>query len=156
MARAGSGNDLLALRRYNPGDSHRLIHWKASARTQQLLVRQFAAESAEAFSAWLQTDGATWSSPEQFERFVSFAATLCEDLFRTGRLSSVIIDDREPLRLRGVRDLEVLLNSLAVLQPSAAADSPTSLRSRANLITFSPEGPKGVSAWVHGERIASV
>ncbi|MEO5960980.1 MAG: DUF58 domain-containing protein, partial [Opitutaceae bacterium] len=45
MARAGTGADLLALRRYASGDSHRLIHWKASARTQQLLVRQFAAES---------------------------------------------------------------------------------------------------------------
>jgi uncharacterized protein (DUF58 family) len=44
VSRPGSGGDLLALRRYAHGDSHRLIHWKASARLRTLLVRQFAAE----------------------------------------------------------------------------------------------------------------
>ena len=60
VTRPGSGNDLLALRRYQTGDSHRLIHWKASARMRQLLVRQFAAESAEGFSLWLETPAAVW------------------------------------------------------------------------------------------------
>ena len=39
-SRAGSGDDLLAVRRYASGDSHRQIHWKASARLRQLVVRQ--------------------------------------------------------------------------------------------------------------------
>jgi uncharacterized protein (DUF58 family) len=35
----------------------RLIHWKASARAGQLLVRQHSAESAEGFSIWVDPVG---------------------------------------------------------------------------------------------------
>ena len=115
--RAGSGGDLLALRRYDAGDSHRLIHWKASARSGQLLVRQFAAESTTGFALWLRTDAAVWKRPEQFELLVSLAATMAEDLFRAGQLDSAALDDEAPLPMRRVRDLEQFLDRLAVVQP---------------------------------------
>ncbi|OYU97938.1 MAG: DUF58 domain-containing protein, partial [Verrucomicrobiales bacterium VVV1] len=91
-ARAGGGGDLLALRRYADGDSHRLIHWKASARTQQLLVRQFTAESSQGYAVWVRTDAGLWPRAEQFEVLVSFAATLVEDLFRGGQLQTLALD----------------------------------------------------------------
>src|SRR5690606_12358547 len=105
VARAGSGADLLALRRYTTGDSHRMIHWKASARTGTLLVRQMAAENAEGYSLWLRTDAGIWSRPEQFELLISFMATLAEDLFRAGRLLAVSIDNGPALPIRRVHDL---------------------------------------------------
>ncbi len=40
----GSGQDLLSLRGYQPHDDLRRIDWKATARTRQLTVREFAAE----------------------------------------------------------------------------------------------------------------
>ena len=40
----GGGQDLLSLRGYQPHDDLRRIDWKATARTQQLTVREFAAE----------------------------------------------------------------------------------------------------------------
>ncbi len=40
----GGGQDLLALRNYQPQDDLRRIDWKATARTRQLIVREFAAE----------------------------------------------------------------------------------------------------------------
>jgi uncharacterized protein (DUF58 family) len=40
----GRGQDLYALRDYLPNDSARHVHWKASARTGQLMVREFARE----------------------------------------------------------------------------------------------------------------
>ncbi len=157
-ARAGSGSDLLALRRYEAGDSHRLIHWKASARTRQLLVRQFAAETAEAFSLWLRTDAAEWQRPEQFELLVSFAATLAEDLFRAGTLMNVALDDEPPAPVRRVRDLEAWLDCLAAVeapQSDAGARPSPSVAGRRNLITFVPDGPRGVAAWVEGQRFAT-
>lgn len=40
----GMGQDLLSLRDYQPQDDLRLIDWKATARTRQLTVREFAAD----------------------------------------------------------------------------------------------------------------
>ncbi len=170
VARAGSGGDLLALRRYAPGDSHRLIHWKASARLQQLLVRQFAAESQEAFSVWLQTPAETWIHPEQFELLLSFAASLTEDLFRAGKLTGVALNRESTRPVRRIHDLETFLNQLAVIEPvgdpagtlaaatagsGAGRVSPVAI-GRKNIITFAPDGVRGVAAYVDGEKNAAV
>lgn len=156
VARAGTGGDLLALRRYAAGDSHRLIHWKASARTGTLLVRQFAMESAEGFSLWLRTDAAVWSRAEQFELLVRLVASLAEDLFRAGRLQGVAIDAEPPAPVRRVHDLELLLDRLAVLQPAADSVGFAGLPvAKQNLMTFAPDGGRGVVAYVDGQIAAS-
>ena len=174
VARPGAGNDLLALRRYQAGDSHRLIHWKASARLRQLMVRQFAAESAEGFFLLLETPPGSWPRAEQFELLCRFAATLAEDLFTAGRLTGARVNIEEPMAIRRVRDLESFLDRLAVLEPEAenhppepsrraggretspdsSVGSPAS-RSRRNVITFAPEGTRGVAAYVDGEKSAT-
>ncbi|MEO6874755.1 MAG: DUF58 domain-containing protein [Opitutaceae bacterium] len=158
-SRTGSGGDLLALRRYAPGDSHRLIHWKASARSRSLLVRQFAAESTEGFSLWLRTDATIWPRPEQFELLVSFCATLAEDLFRAGQLISAALDDEAPVPVRRVADLELLLDRLAVVQPgkkTPASDGVGVTKAKRNVLTFAPDGARGVAAYVDGEKTATV
>lgn len=156
VARAGSSGDLFALRRYETGDSHRLIHWKASARTRTLLVRQFAAESAEGFSLWLRTDAEVWGRPEQFELLVSFCATLAEDLFRAGRLLTVALDDEPPAPVRRVPDLEAFLDKLAVVRPrGTAAPAGSWSVEKQNVMTFAPDGARGVAAFVDGKKAAS-
>jgi uncharacterized protein (DUF58 family) len=168
--RAGDGGDLMALRRYAPGDSHRLVHWKATARTRQLLVQQFSAEQSEGFSLWLNTDSARWNRAEQFELLLRFSATLAEDLFRAGRLEAVALDD-EPLRpVRRLRDVELFLDRLAVVRPltdendselSGRNETPGVKRTQSsfiggrNLLTFVPDGARGVAAYVDGKKIAA-
>lgn len=160
VARPGSGGDLLALRKYAPGDSHRLIHWKASARAGQLLVRQFARESRERLRLWVNTDAARWPREEQFEAMLSLAATLAEDLFRAGRLASVAMDDRPARPVRRAGDVLEFLNELAVAErreragaSSVGADE-RGHRGEGRLV-FLPAGTRGVEAWIDGEKAAA-
>ncbi|MFM7750152.1 MAG: DUF58 domain-containing protein [Opitutaceae bacterium] len=156
--RAGGGSDLLALRRYAPGDSHRLVHWKASARSGTLLVRQFAAESTDGCSLWIRTDRELWPEPERFELLVGFAATYAEDLFRQGRLRAVALDREAPRPVRGLRDLEDLLDRLALAVPAAesrADAAPDPRAGRGRVVVFAAEGPHGVAAFAEGIKVAS-
>ena len=156
--RAGGGSDLLALRRYAPGDSHRLVHWKASARSGALLVRQFAAESSEGCTLWIRTERELWREPARFELLVGFAATYAEDLFRQGRLRAVAIGREAPRPVRGVRDLEELLDRLALAAPSGESGreaTPDYRAGRGSVVVFAPEGPYGVAAFAEGIKVAS-
>lgn len=159
VARPGTGHDLLALRRYQPGDSHRLIHWKASARVRQLLVRQLAADSAEGYALRIDASATDWPRPQQFELLVSFAATLAEDLFREGRLRGAAVNGAEALAIRHLRDLECFLDQLALLEPDGEEGTgravPATPAAGRHLITFAPDGARGVVAFVDGEKSAT-
>jgi uncharacterized protein (DUF58 family) len=160
QARAGSEGDMMALRRYEWGDSHRLIHWKASARTGRLVVRQYSAQNSETCSIWLKTDASVWTRPEQFELLMSFAATLAQDLFRAGRLQSAAVDAGPQVAMRRVADLDSFLDRLAEARPLPSPGEGTAARSgrgpqRSNLLTFEPEGARGVAAYINGNKAAS-
>jgi uncharacterized protein (DUF58 family) len=159
VARVGSSADLLALRQYESGDSHRLIHWKASARLGKLVVRQFAAESAEGFTLWLRTPAEVWTRAEQLELLVSFASTLAEDLFRAGKLQGAMVNDEPPMAVHGVRDLEEFMDKLAVVEcvegEQRKAEGEKVFLTKQNLITFAPDGARGVAAYVDGEKTAA-
>ena len=154
----GHGGDLLALRPYAQGDSHRLVHWKASARLQRIMVRQFATEMQAGFALWVQTSAEVWTRPEQFELLCRFAATLAEDYFRSGRLTSVALNDEPPQAVRSVHDLELFLDRIALAalvdqpyQPSTSGGA----GNRFNLLTFAPDGARGVLAYVDGIKAAA-
>ncbi|MFZ5497412.1 MAG: DUF58 domain-containing protein [Verrucomicrobiota bacterium] len=164
-ARAGPGDDLLALRKYQQGDSHRLIHWKASARLGQMMVRQFAAESHDGYVLSVDASPGLWPRPEQFELLCSLAGTLAEDLFAAGRLRAVRLDGGPLRETRRLRDVEAWLDDLARLEPGRANppdeprlvrdDSPYPATHTHNVITFAPEGARGVAALVNGRKTAS-
>ncbi|MEJ7623254.1 MAG: DUF58 domain-containing protein [Pyrinomonadaceae bacterium] len=54
-AKRGLGQDLLALREYRTQDDPRRIDWKATARSQLLIVREFAAEDEKRVTVSLDT-----------------------------------------------------------------------------------------------------
>lgn len=154
-SRFGTGDDLLALRKYELGDSHRLIHWKASARLGQLMIRQFAAETREGYVLQLGNSAVLWSRPDQFELLCSLAATLAEDLFAAGRLRGLVLEDGTFVEVRRLRDVEVFLDHLARLQPSDSNPARPEAGLHHNLITFAPDGARGVAAYVDGRKTAS-
>lgn len=153
--RLGSGDDLQALRRYRVGDSHRLVHWKASARLGQMMVRQFAAEAHDGYAMRLDASATLWPRAEQFELACSLAATLAEDLFAGERLAAAVLRDGTVAEIRQVRDLELWLDELARLETVEQTAPRPVWVSRLPLITFAPEGARGVGAYVDGRQIAS-
>lgn len=170
--RVGRGDDLLALRDYNEGDSHRLIHWKASARLGRLMIRQFAAETHDGYLLRVDPSGEVWTRPEQFELLCGFVGTMAEDLFAAGRLRGLSIDGGPTVETRRMRDLEALLDELACLQPQLRVVGgmsssrevsrergegipPTSKTREHDIITFAPEGARGVAAYVNGHKAAT-
>jgi uncharacterized protein (DUF58 family) len=65
-----------ALRQYEPGDDRRHVHWKSTARTGQLMVRQFEETRRSHFVIGLSRHPSDYRDPEDFELAVSAAGSL--------------------------------------------------------------------------------
>jgi uncharacterized protein (DUF58 family) len=153
---AGTGEDLLALRKYAQGDSHRLVHWKASARLGRLMVRQYAAETPDGFTLQLDTPAVVWTQAAQFELLCGFAATLAEDLYAEGRLRGVVLNGGAWKAVQNVRDLESFLDALSLLQTTGEPPAQSGRSAAAGqIITFAPNGTRGITAYVNGSATAS-
>lgn len=66
------GNDLTEVRQireYRTGDSSRFIHWKLSARTGKVWVREFEKEADERLELYLDPTGYREASPERRDAF---------------------------------------------------------------------------------------
>jgi uncharacterized protein (DUF58 family) len=81
----GTSEEFYALREYRPGDNPRLIHWKRTARTGRLIVREMSQYSPHRLTVILDTYLPD-NHPSKlflFEQMVSFTATvLCHSLER--------------------------------------------------------------------------
>jgi uncharacterized protein (DUF58 family) len=107
------GDDLGRLRTWTPGDPSTRIHWRASARHQQLLVAERHAPAARRLAIALDP----LASSPVFERLVSAAATLIDDLDRRGWELAV----HHGQATRGVSGTrERLLETLALCRPGGA------------------------------------
>lgn len=65
-----------ALRDYVPGDDRRHIHWKSTARTGQLMVRQFEETRRSRLAVILSTRAEDYADADEFELGVSVCGSL--------------------------------------------------------------------------------
>lgn len=98
-----------AIRAYAPGDSRRQIHWKSTAKTGQLMVRQFEESLRSRLAVVLSLAAAEYASDDEFELAVSAAASLSVQAVRDGRDLNVITGAEIPRAVRGrMRSIETL------------------------------------------------
>ncbi|MGW9402402.1 DUF58 domain-containing protein [Arthrobacter sp. NPDC055585] len=82
-----------ALREYVPGDDRRHIHWKTSARTGTLMVRQFEETRRSHLAVALSTRRSDYLSDADFELAVSAAGSLGLQALREQRDLSMLTQD---------------------------------------------------------------
>ncbi|WP_374946131.1 DUF58 domain-containing protein [Agreia sp.] len=130
-----------ALREYAPGDDRRHIHWKSTARTGQLMVRQFEETRRSHLVIALSLASADYHSEEEFELAVSVAGSIGIRAIRDARdvsvLASAELASAEPAEFarRGVNtprrlsslSRSRLLDDLARVEHSPRASALTGL-----------------------------
>lgn len=118
VRRRGRGHDLYNLRDYRPGDDPRLIHWRSSAKTGTLTVRELEAETAMDTRLILGGDGA---DADAVERGLSRAASFVVHLMRAGAAVELIGPGVFVALGRGLAHQRRLLTALALWKPPAAS-----------------------------------
>lgn len=139
-AKKGVGQDLLALRDYQPMDDLRRVDWKATARTRRLIVREFSAEDERrvtvVFDNRLFGDapGKTLTLRQRIEaEQKGKTAALVSEKFETGvsRAASLLahfVEEQSEIRLivgdeigefgSGKEHLSECLKRLALIEPN--------------------------------------
>ncbi|MCL1869444.1 MAG: DUF58 domain-containing protein [Promicromonosporaceae bacterium] len=105
-----------ALRDYVPGDDRRHIHWKTTARTGQLMVRQFEETRRSHLAVLLSTRLEDYASDDEFELAVSVCGSLGLQAIKEDRGVTVLVNSGS---LRGDHRTR-LLDDLARVQLAPA------------------------------------
>lgn len=85
-----------AVREYERGDAQRQIHWKSTAKTGTLMVRQFEETRRSTMSLVLDLDEAHYASAAEFEMAVSAIGSLGVRAVRDGRDVEVVVSGDVP------------------------------------------------------------
>lgn len=124
-----------ALREYVPGDDRRHIHWRSSARTGALMVRQFEETRQSRVALALDTAGPSYLDDEEFELAVSVIGSVAVQCVR----------EENPLALMTTVDVLPAVSALRALDEMCRVET----HSRGSLFDL-------VTAVMHREPAASI
>jgi uncharacterized protein (DUF58 family) len=101
-----------AIREYAPGDAQRQIHWKSTAKTGTLMVRQFEETRRSRLALVLSLRVDDFGTDEEFEMAVSATGSIGVRAIRDGRdldvITSVEIPEFARLATRSIRNLNTI------------------------------------------------
>lgn len=82
-----------ALRGYEPGDDLRHVHWRSTARTGQLMIRQFEETRRSQLVILVSTSPADYADADELELGISIAASLAVSAVMDGKEVAVVSSD---------------------------------------------------------------
>lgn len=141
----GGQDEFYGLREYRPGDNVRSIHWRRTARTGQVMVREMTSNAPPQMTVVLNLRGSSGEGEDivQAERAIELAATLiCYGFFENFAVGLAIAglpDEEMPLPIMGREARNKLLYRLAVLDVRSV---------RANIGGVKPNRLASQSEWV--------
>jgi uncharacterized protein (DUF58 family) len=132
--RPESGNEFLTLREYELGDDLRRVHWRSTARRDELMIRQ--EESRRRAPVLIVLDvRPTAHSRAGFERAVEAAASVVHSFDRAARDAELVDSTGLTIGTQGRRHEISVLDELAVIETSGPSRfGPALLRRRASLV----------------------
>lgn len=116
-----------AIRDYTPGDSRRHVHWKSTAKTGRLMVRQYEETRRSRIAVLLDIDASRYASDDEFELAVSVASSISAQAVRDGRdvlvTASAVIPEYARAHVHSIRTLptvtpKALLDAMADIDAS--------------------------------------
>ena len=90
-----------AIREYVPGDSRRQIHWRSTAKTGRLMVRQYEESRRSSMAVVLAVAQAEYADADEFELAVSCAASLSLRAVHDARDVQIVTGSEIPRVVRG-------------------------------------------------------
>jgi len=111
---SSSGDDIYSLREFREGDDRRKIHWKASAKTGDLLVREYA--DYEAARVTVVLGNLLPEGGELFEKAVSLTASFAKEFLERGHSVRVVTCRRTIHFGNGDEHLIRILDILAMIK----------------------------------------
>jgi uncharacterized protein (DUF58 family) len=115
--RLGPG-DFHGLREYATGDEPRSIHWRASARTDDLMVKEFTVEGLHRCTVVFDPSPGVHVSNAAFEHGVTAAASLVSSAMRAGLTTRFVTGGS--IDLRGPEVVNTTQRVLARIEPTEA------------------------------------
>ncbi len=121
---AGQGENLFSIRKYQESESARIIDWKATAKTSELMAREYARDEESKFCLILDTrlDARERTGIEDdFEKAVSLAASIAAHFLQEGAGIEFLTPDEYVPRGTGIDHLYRILRLLAVVERPASS-----------------------------------
>lgn len=121
---AGSGSEIHSIREFRYGDDWRNIHWKASAKTSSIMVKEFALTDIRKITIII--DNLLPSQKEVFEKTLSLGGSLAQYFLEAGYFVRVLSCKKVIPFGTGNEHLLKVLDILALMQVEDALDCPMS------------------------------
>jgi uncharacterized protein (DUF58 family) len=125
LAHQGQGSSDVLVRPYRQGDELRRVHWRSTARHDELMVRLEERPWRAGTTVLLDRRDAAHrgrGADSSLEFAVSMAASVCAHLIGRGEPVRLVTEDGTPLPGPDATGIDAVLDALAAVRPSARAD----------------------------------
>lgn len=121
-----------ALREYVPGDDLRHVHWKSTARTSKLMIRQFEQTRRSQLVVALSTRTDDYADEAEFELAVSIAGSVGASALRDGKDVVLLSGDRPPAVAQTGSATNGLLDRLSGVAMMSSSEGPAAIAAAAD------------------------